>query len=103
MSLTVRIEPEAEVQIAALADWWRAHRTAARSLKALLADALEWIASTPYGAPVYARIEGEEVRRWPIKTTPYMVYYYVDEATHEAKVVSVWSAVRGEPPPLRVR
>mgnify|MGYP006270816363 CR=1 FL=1 len=46
---------------------------------------------------------GEIVRRAHIHRTPYAVYYYVDEKRGDAVVISVWSGMRGEGPPLRIR
>jgi hypothetical protein len=41
------------------------------------------------------------VRRYPLKKTPYQVYYQVNEEAGEVIVLSVWSAMRGHGPPLQ--
>ncbi len=100
MRVSVRIEPEAEAEVEELIAWWRDHRPSARSVKQLLRAALERIAVAANAAPVYAEIDGETVRRVQVKTTPYLVYYYVDSAGGEAVVISVWSGQRGKGPDL---
>ena len=103
MKLKVRIEAEAEAQIAQLDAWWREHRTAATSLKELLAETFQKMAEAPYAAPVYLEVGGEQVRRRGIKTTPYAVYYWIDKQRGDIAVISIWSTQRGRGPALKVR
>lgn len=103
MKVKVRIEPEAEQQAEDLIAWWREHRPAAKSLREQLREAFDRIMTAPYAAPVYEKVEGEDVRRLLIRSTPYAVYYYVDETAATARVISLWSGQRGEGPPLKVR
>ncbi|MCK5687754.1 type II toxin-antitoxin system RelE/ParE family toxin [Myxococcota bacterium] len=100
MKVSVRIEPEAEAQVEELAWWWEQNRPAAVSLKSRLREVFNRIALAPHAAPVYGKYGGVEIRRIRVKTTPYLVYYFVDTAKSEAVIVSLWSSQRGEGPSL---
>ncbi|WP_437929217.1 hypothetical protein WMF37_08090 [Sorangium sp. So ce291] len=51
------------------------------------------------GAPhAHRRIKG--VRRAPLPTSRYLVYYVYDASSGEALALAVWSALRGRPPRL---
>ena len=101
MKVSVKLTPEAEIQIEELAAWWREKRSSAPSLKRQLSMALRGISRFPRGAPVYLTLDDVEVRRVRVKKTPSMIYYYVDVDSMTAFVISVWSAQRGEDPPLK--
>ena len=103
MKVKVRIEPEAEQQAEDLIAWWREQRPAAKSLREHLRKAFGSIMTAPCAAPVYEKVDGEDVRRLLIRSTPYAVYYYVNVTAAEAVVISFWSGQRGEGPPLKVR
>lgn len=101
MTLHVRILPEAEAQAEALAAWWREHRPAAPELvKEELLRAVTVLAETPFVGSPYTRTRIPDVRRFPLRKTPYHVYYRVKEAAGEVVIMSVWSAMRKRGPPL---
>lgn len=101
MSAAVRLTPEAEIQAAEVDSWWTAHRLAAPALFAeeLLA-ALDLLERVP-GAGVVYRVRGVPgLRRLLLPRTRYHVYYVHDPEAELVAVVAVWSAVRGQGPPL---
>lgn len=102
MTFQIRILPEAEEQARAVADWWRANRPAAPDLvKQELRRTFGVLAETPYIGSRYLRTRVPGVRRYPLKKTPYHVYYRVKEDGGEVVVLSVWSTVRKHGPPLQ--
>jgi len=100
--ISVRIEDDAAKQFEDLRSWWSRNRPAARSLKSQLVEASNRIKEAPYASPVYTVLNDIPIRRLLIRRTPYAIYYWVDEAKAEARVIAVWSCQRGEAPPLRV-
>ena len=104
MTLHVRILPEAEAQAEALAAWWRENRPAAPEIvKEELQRAVNVLAETPFVGSPYTRTPVPGVRRFPLRKTPYHVYYRVKENAGEVVIMSVWSAMRKRGPPLKVR
>jgi plasmid stabilization system protein ParE len=102
VTFEIRILPEAEDQARAVAEWWRANRPAAPELvKQELRQTFGVLAETPYIGSPYLRTPVPGVRRYPLKKTPYHVYYRVNEEAGEVIVLSVWSAMRGHGPPLQ--
>lgn len=99
--MKVRLSPEAQRQGEEAEAWWRANRPLAPSLFAgELNAALERIAQSPaIGVPrAHRRVPG--VRRLLLLETRYHLYYVLDPARDEVRVLSVWSAVRGRGPKL---
>ena len=102
MKLRVWPTEHAEAHIRELGAWWRANRRAAKDIfakelkrvKALLED------SPHVGEPYEAGIPG--LRRVRLRKTPYHVYYVPRVEQGDVVVIAVWSAQRGEGPPLRM-
>ncbi|MDC0682589.1 type II toxin-antitoxin system RelE/ParE family toxin [Sorangium atrum] len=97
----IRLTKEAVRQAREAAAWWIENRPAAPSLfREELAALLSLLRTAPEaGAPhAHRRIKG--VRRAPLPTSRYLVYYVVDRESGEVLVLAVWSALRGRPPQL---
>jgi plasmid stabilization system protein ParE len=97
----VRTTQEADVQIEAVAAWWKANREAAPDLFGdELAGAVELLTHAPdLGKPVrHKRIPG--LRRLLLPATRYHVYYVHEMEADEVVVLAVWNAVRGRSPRL---
>ena len=101
MRLGVRTTAEADEQALAAENWWISNRPSAHALFAEeLSEALSSLGRFPkLGRPYRVRgVTG--VRRLYLQTTRYHVYYVHDPEAHEIVVLAIWSAVRGEGPPL---
>lgn len=99
----IRLTKEAAHQTREAAAWWIENRPAAPSLfREELAALLGLLRTAPEaGAPhAHRRIKG--VRRAPLPTTRYLVYYSYDARRGEVLVLAVWSALRGRSPRLAV-
>ncbi len=97
--MQVRIEPPAQRQFEELVDWWRANRPAARDhLEQELSRVLDLLSRQPYIGRPYP--ERPDVRTHLLRKTPYHVFYAVDDEADTLHVLAVWSAMRGEGPPL---
>ncbi|AUX20594.1 hypothetical protein SOCEGT47_010660 [Sorangium cellulosum] len=95
----LRLTREAARQAREAAAWWIENRPAAPSLfREELAALLSLLRTAPEaGAPhAHRRIQG--VRRVPLPTSRYLVYYVHDPGAEEVLVLAVWSALRGRPP-----
>jgi len=93
---------DAEAHIRELGAWWRANRRAAKDVfKNELARVREVLADTPNIGELYeAGVPG--LRRIRLRRTPYHVYYVPRTEHGDVVVIAVWSAQRGEGPPLRM-
>lgn len=99
MSLLVRTTPEADAQIRAIDDWWRANRVASPDLFAdELESSFQLIGHTPSIGRPYRRSPVSGTRRLLLKGTRYHVYY-VPTADH-VDVLAVWHGQRGHGPAL---
>ncbi|XYH99970.1 type II toxin-antitoxin system RelE/ParE family toxin [Sorangium sp. So ce1128] len=97
----IRLTGDAARQARDAAVWWVENRPAAPSLfREELAALLSLLRTAPeVGAPhAHRRIKG--VRRAPLPTSRYLVYYVYDPSGGEVLVLAVWSALRGRPPRL---
>ena len=101
MKLHVWPTKDAEADVRELGEWWRENRRAAKdAFKNELSRVLGVLADTPnIGEPYVADIPG--VRRMRLRRTPYHVYYIPRIEQADVVVIAVWSAQRGEGPPLR--
>jgi plasmid stabilization system protein ParE len=95
----VVVSEPAEQQLRAIDDWWRRNRLAATELFAQeFASAIDTLAAHPgVGAPVRRR-KFKGLRRFLLRATRYHVYYVTTDRT--VTVLAVWSAVRGNGPPI---
>lgn len=101
MKLEVVATPVAKKHIRELGAWWRSNRTKAPTLfRDELRRVYELIAAQPYIGVSVDEPGIEGLRRYPIKKTPYLVYYVPDVASGLIYVEAVWSGMRGEGPPL---
>jgi plasmid stabilization system protein ParE len=97
----LRLTRDAARQVREAAAWWIKNRPAAPSLfREELAALLGLLRTAPgLGAP-YAHRQIKGVRRAPLPTSRYLVYYVHDPSGGEVLVLAVWSALRGRPPRL---
>lgn len=97
--MRIEVSPTAREHLVELVAWWDANRPAARvRVEDAFERALEMIATHPKLGAVYLR--DLRYRTWGLKGTPYYAFYRVDDAAEVVRVAAVWSAVRGEGPPL---
>ena len=95
----VRFTPEAAAQTEAADRWWRQNRSGSADLFANeLHSAIDLIARAPGTGRAYPSRALPGVRRVPLHRTRFHIYYVQREDS--VVVVAVWSAVRGEGPPL---
>lgn len=81
--------------------WWRTHRpAAAQHLPREIKRALRTLAETAYVGPPYELADTPDTRRWRLRNTPYYMYYQVQVDKGAINVAAVWSAQRGEGPPI---
>ena len=100
MSLPVTTTPEADAQIGAIDDWWRANRGASPDLfLEELSGGFELVARAPHIGRLYRRSPVPGTRRILLRGTRYHVYYV--PADHEVRILAVWHGERGAGPPLR--
>ena len=101
MTLRVILAAQAVRDVAEIDRWWRENRRAAPDLfLEEFSAALQLIGSAPFAGRHYRETNVPHVRRFLMRATRYHVYYVVGVA--EAEVHTVWSAVRGAGPDLRV-
>ncbi len=97
--MKVKVTADAEAAIDFLDDWWREQRPAARlAVVQEVKRIIELLRDNPGLGTLYEPEEFENVRRYRLRTTPYYLYYQVDEPNDELIVIGVWSAVRGVGP-----
>ena len=98
-SRRVRFTPESAAQAEAIDRWWRRHRPASPDLFAHeLRDAIKLLARAPGAGRVYQTLALAGVRRVLLHGVRSHVYFVVRESF--VVIVAVWSARRGEGPPL---
>lgn len=101
MSVRVDIQPEAEEQIAALDRWWRTNRPAAPGLVLdEVARLTELLAESPEIGRPYAHGGLQNIRWLRLRRTPYLLYYHYEPGCEVATIVSAWSAMRNQRPPI---
>jgi plasmid stabilization system protein ParE len=99
MTYQIKVLSRAAAQLEDCTRWWWKHRTAARNQVELeFSKVVEIISQTPHVGTLYKELKSFQVRRLPLKKTPYYVYYYVDGDF--ALVVAVWSSMRRRGPSL---
>ena len=100
MSVTIVTTAEADEQIRAIDNWWRANRPSAPDLFAEeLANCFSLLEQAPRIGKAYRRLPTVSgLRRVLLRATRYHVYY-VDHPGVVA-VLAVWHSQRGQLPPL---
>ncbi len=99
--MKVLITSAAEAAIDELDDWWRANRPASRLAVAVeIKHVIGLLRETPNIGVRYDAKKYPAVRRYRLQTTPYYLYYEVDEAGEEMTIVALWSAMRKGGPPI---
>ena len=97
--MRIKVMPPARRQLRELAVWWRENRPAAPGrVHASFGRALQFLAEFPRLGRVYPELPG--VRTYPLKGTPYHLFYEINEEAGVIEVVAVWSSMRGEGPDL---
>jgi len=96
--------PHAALEIEQARTWWSENRPAAPGLfTSELLEAVRQMTHAPRSFPPYkARMKGE-IRRALMPVARYHVYYEYDAGAARIRILSVWNAVRGRRPALRVR
>jgi plasmid stabilization system protein ParE len=95
----VLFAPEARDQARLIDAWWREHRPRAPRLFAEeLAHALALLGGVSKVGRPYPHPRREGVRRLPLRSTRYHLYYRTEEDV--VIVLAVWSSVRGTGPDL---
>ncbi len=99
MTHTVVVAAPAERPIRLIDEWWRGDRPPAPLLFGEeLAACVETVATHPgVGARVHRRVP-RGLRRYLLRASRYHVYYLATDRV--VTVLAVWSAVRGNGPPL---
>jgi plasmid stabilization system protein ParE len=98
----VTLPKRAKTHIREIARWWRANRGARHRLPLEeLRLAFASLAAFPEIGPAYRSRHGIGVRRLLLPRSQYWVYYEVDHAAEEVRILAVWRASRGKAPPLR--
>ena len=101
MSLRVVVAHSAQAQLDELAQWWHTNRPAsATDVKTEFRRVIELLAESPFLGRPYRRRRERNVRHFPLAGTPYQVFYAPKPDAGELRVLAVWSAERGEGPPL---
>ena len=99
--MKIRISDRARARIRAEDEWWRSNRSDAPDLfKQELVEAFDRILRAPSIRPVYATIEGAQIRRVLMPVTEQHVYYSIDDKTDEVVIETVWGARRKRGPKL---
>ncbi len=97
--MRIEVSPTARQHLVELVEWWDANRPEARvRVEDAFGKALDLIASHPKLGSSYPR--DPRYRMWGLKGTPYYAFYRVDEKKKVVLVAAVWSAARGDGPPL---
>jgi plasmid stabilization system protein ParE len=100
MTGVVRFTALAQAHLELIDSWWRSHREAAPDLfTEELAEALELLSRHPRAGIRYKSRKVSGVRRFPLRTTRYHVYFKTEG--DDLVVLAVWSSVRGRGPDLK--
>ena len=101
MSLTLVVTRDADEQIEEADLWWRENRPKAENrVQEELSYAFALLLESPGIGSLYFDEDVPGLRRFRLRTTPYFLYYSVDEDRGEFVVVALWSGMRGKGPPL---
>jgi plasmid stabilization system protein ParE len=98
MTYSVIVVAKAQRQAFACDGWWRAHRKAAPDLfQEELDHAVDSLSTFPDRGQLCPS-RGKPVRYLVLARTRYLVYYRVDDARAQVRVLAVRSALRGTQP-----
>jgi plasmid stabilization system protein ParE len=101
VSWRIIISTPARTHMRDLIVWWRTHRPGTVQLVPReIKRVLRTLAESPYIGPPYRFSEAPNIRRCRLRRTPYYVYYQVQADKGAINVAAVWSAQRGEGPPI---
>ncbi|MCI0341405.1 MAG: type II toxin-antitoxin system RelE/ParE family toxin [Planctomycetales bacterium] len=101
MTVEVRLDPAAEAQADTVDLWWRANRRIAPDLfSEELARAMALLSQVPRAGRLYRRRGIPGLRRLLLPATRYHAYYVHRPEEGDVVLLAVWSAVRGQGPPL---
>ena len=99
---TVVVVGDAEEQLRAIDDWWRANRGAAATLVVDEFDrCVTLLEHSPDIGVGFHRTDVPGVRRLVMKRTKHFVYYVHDAGNEVVYIVAVWGAPKGGDPVLR--
>ncbi|MFO0744265.1 MAG: type II toxin-antitoxin system RelE/ParE family toxin [Myxococcota bacterium] len=92
------ITAQAGAQITAAKAWWRSHRLAARDLFEAEVDAVVDRLETEPNIGAVVSAGRRPVRCMVMQRTGFRAFYRVDEKARLIRLLSVWSARRGQQP-----
>ncbi|HET9954214.1 MAG TPA: hypothetical protein VFQ61_06910 [Polyangiaceae bacterium] len=96
MKIVVTVRARREIE--RIDAWWRANRDHQDLFKEELAEAEDFLASTPELARVYV-IRGKRKVRWLLlRKTEVKLYFWLDEQHAVVRIVSAWGGRRGHTP-----
>jgi hypothetical protein len=96
----IDVARRARREIKQIDEWWRTNRDSQELFKQELANAEEFLASTPELARVYVIRHKRKIRWLLLPKTEVKLYYWIDERRAVVHVVSVWGARRERGPKL---
>lgn len=98
--MKIDVAGRARREIKRIDAWWRANRDSQELFKQELANAEEFLASTPDLASLYVSRRKRKIRWLLLPKTAVKLYYWIDEHQAVVHVVSVWGARRERSPKL---
>ncbi len=101
MTLRLVVTTDARHRIDEADLWWFEHRRRTPNrVEEEIARAFSLLVESPgIGSPYFCE-DIPNLRRYRLQSTPYYLYYAVDVEAATLTVVTLWSAMRGEEPPL---
>lgn len=101
MKLKVFITPRAREQIRGLNAYWRANREKApKLLRNELRNTFALVSERPGAGWHVKDTRIDNLRTYPVKKTPYLVYYVHNIDKKRIEVLAVWSGMREYGPPF---
>ena len=101
MIYRVRMTREARELVDGLDVWWQENRPLSKvNLSGEVERAFVALSEMPHRGSLYRRIGEKDVRLLRLQGTPYSLYYVVNGDTQEVVVISAWSSMVGEGPPI---
>ncbi|MEL6196053.1 MAG: type II toxin-antitoxin system RelE/ParE family toxin [Myxococcota bacterium] len=98
--MRIEIAAQAERHLLEKISYWDTHRPAARiRVEDAFQTALSEILRHPHLGVRYG--PRPRYRTWPLKGTPYRVFYLFDEEQSQITIADVWSSQRGKGPELK--
>jgi len=101
MTLRLAVTLDAQDQIdEADIGWFEHRRRMPNRVEEEIARAFALLVESPGIGVLYPNENVPELRRYRLHGTPYYIYYSVDSDKKALVVAALWSAIRGEGPPI---